>query len=440
MNPLNQQLNLQSKPLNVVIIGLGAMGKGLFYQCTITPGIRCIAIADLDIGKCVDAAVLLQQPYAVVADNDSLNQAIQQEKTAITDDGLLLAACDHADIVIEASSAIAAGAKFVITALQHKKHVVLMNAEIDLLYGPYFMHVAREHGVVCTSVDGDQYGVLKRIIDEISLWGFELVMAGNIKGFLDRYSNPVKIIPEADKRNLDYKMCTSYTDGTKLNIEMAIIANALGMKTPVAGMLGPQASHVTEVTELYDFDALWQGDKTPVVDYILGAEPGGGVFVVAYNDHPYQRQMLDYYKLGKGPYYVIYRHCHLCHVEAMRTIADIAIAGVPLLQPWQGLRTNVFAYAKRDLKAGELLDGLGGHTCYGLLENCDPGTRSNRLPVLLADHVRLTRDIPRDSMINFEDIIYNTSDEAFSLYFNTVEISKTLTGNIVKQPVMPATS
>jgi predicted homoserine dehydrogenase-like protein len=119
---------------------------------------------------------------------------------------------------------------------------------------------------------------------------------------------------------------------------MAIIANALGMKTPVAGMLGPQASHVTEVTELYDFDALWQGDKTPVVDYILGAEPGGGVFVVAYNDHPYQRQMLDYYKLGKGPYYVIYRHCHLCHIEAMRTIADIAIAGVPLLQPWQGLR------------------------------------------------------------------------------------------------------
>ena len=136
-----------------------------------------------------------------------------------------------------------------------------MNAEIDLLFGPYFAELAEANGVVCTSIDGDQYGVLKHLIDDFELWGFQPVMAGNIKGFLDRYANPTKIIAEADKRRLDYKMCTSYTDGTKLNIEMAIIANAFGMRTIKPGMTGPCADRVTEVFDLFDFEKNWS-DKT----------------------------------------------------------------------------------------------------------------------------------------------------------------------------------
>lgn len=429
MEPLLETLRSRKNDIRVVIIGLGAMGKGLYYQCKITPGIRCVGIADINLGKCVDAAAMVGDSFRLAQTVDHVHDAIRHECIAVCEDGELLAACELADVVIEASNSIAAGATFVLTALNHKKHVVLMNAEIDLLFGPYFMKVARENGVICTSIDGDQYGVLKRVIDDFQLWGFDLVMAGNIKGFLDRYSNPTKIIPEADKRNLDYKMCTSYTDGTKLNIEMAIIANAFGMKTLVPGMMGPRASHVSEVPRIFDLETLWEGRK-PFVDYILGAEPGGGIFAVGYHKHPYQQSMMEYYKMGKGPFYLFYRPYHLCHVEAIASVAEPFLYEKALLQPRKGFQADVYAYAKADLKAGDTLDGLGGYTCYGMIENCVEPNGQNRLPILLADNVVLRKDIPKDGKINFEDVEAKPQDFAFELAAKAARASRELGGKI----------
>jgi predicted homoserine dehydrogenase-like protein len=405
------------------------MGKGLYYQCKITPGIRCVGIADINLGKCVDAAAMVGDAFRLAQTVDEVHDTIRQDCIAVCEDGELLAACELADVVIEASNSIAAGAAFVLTALTHRKHVVLMNAEIDLLFGPYFMKVAAQNGVICTSIDGDQYGVLKRVIDDFQLWGFDLVMAGNIKGFLDRYSNPTKIIPEANKRNLDYKMCTSYTDGTKLNIEMAIIANAFGMKTLVPGMMGPQANHVSEVPHIFDLETLW-ADRKPFVDYILGAEPGGGIFAVGYHKHPYQQSMMEYYKMGKGPFYLFYRPYHLCHVEAIASVAEPFLYEKGLLQPRTGFQTDVYAYAKTDLKAGDTLDGLGGYTCYGMIENCVEPNGQNRLPILLADNVTLRKDVPKDGKINFEDVEVRQGDFAFELAAKAAMASKELGGKV----------
>lgn len=423
MENLLEKLKSLDRDIRVVIIGMGAMGKGLYYQCKITPGVKCVAVADLNVGKCIESVQMVNDNYQIVQNENELHDAIDQQYVAICEDGELLAKCEYADVVVEASNAIGAGARFVLTALNRKKHVVLMNAEIDLLYGPYFLEVAEQNGVICASIDGDQYGVLKRVIDDFQLWGFDLVMAGNIKGFLDRYSNPTKIIPEADKRNLDYKMCTSYTDGTKLCIEMAIIANAFGMKTLVPGMHGPRARHVTEVFDHFNFDALWV-DKVPFVDYLLGAEPGGGVFAIGYHDHPYQRSMMEYYKMGKGPFYLFYRPYHLCHVEAIASIVEPFLYKKPLLQPKAGFHADVYTYAKVDLKKGETLDGLGGYTCYGLIENCTPSNGENRLPILLAENVKLKRDIRKDEKINYEDIEFNPNDFAFDLAMKAKDASE----------------
>jgi predicted homoserine dehydrogenase-like protein len=425
MENLLTQLKSLKQDVKVVIIGMGAMGKGLYYQCKITPHVKCIGVADLNVNKCIEAAVMVTEPYAVVENESEVHDALKRGQLAICQDGELLAACEDADVVVEASSAIAEGAKFVITALKMKKHVVLMNAEIDLLFGTYFMQLAEENGVICTSIDGDQYGVLKRVIDDFQLWGFDLVMAGNIKGFLDRYANPTKIIAEADKRNLDYKMCTSYTDGTKLNIEMAITANAYGMKTVVPGMLGPSAKHVTEIFNLYNFEELW-ADKVPFVDYILGAEPGGGVFAVGYHDHPYQRSMMEYYKMGKGPFYLFYRPYHLCHVEAIASIVEPFLSNKALMQPKAGFQTDVYTYAKTDLKKGDTLDGLGGYTCYGMIENWSKPNGVNRLPILLAENVKVKRDIKKDEMINFEDIEFDPNQLAFKIAAKASEASNKL--------------
>ncbi|MBN2539664.1 MAG: homoserine dehydrogenase, partial [Deltaproteobacteria bacterium] len=269
---------------------------------------------------------------------------------------------------------------------------------------------------------GDQYGVIKHLVDDLQSWGFELVMAGNIKGFLDRYANPTSIIPEADKRNLNYKMCTSYTDGTKLNIEMAILANVYGLAVPVPGMYGPPATHVNEVFQKFDFDHLWH-DRKPFVDYILGAEPGGGVFAVGYCDHPYQQEMLAYYKMGTGPYYLFYRPYHLCHIEAISTIWEVVTRNTPFLQPDHGFQTNVYTYAKRNLKRGTALDGIGGYDCYGLIEDCTSQTMRPGLPICLAENVVLNRDFQRDEKICINDVTIAPDRFDFSLYEKALRVS-----------------
>jgi predicted homoserine dehydrogenase-like protein len=253
------------------------------------------------------------------------------------------------------------------------------------------------------------------------------VVAGNIKGFLDRSANPTTIVPEADKRNLDYRMCTSYTDGTKLGIEMALVANAYGLRTAVPGMLGPRARDVTEVLDLFDFASIRDGESA-VVDYVLGAEPGGGVFVVGASDDPYQRDMLEYYKMGKGPFYLFYRPYHLCHVEAMQSVAEAVLDGRALLQPTCGFRTNVIAYAKTDLRAGDSCDGIGGYTCYGMVENTPRDGTTDGLPICLAEDVVLARDIPRDERITMDDLVELPRDrDDFKLYESAVQASLEIT-------------
>jgi predicted homoserine dehydrogenase-like protein len=420
-NLLNRLKALQSS-IRVAIVGIGSMGKGLFYQCQITPGIECVAMADIKVERAINCAVWMKRDYRVVDNLGAMQETIRQGRIAICEDGDLAAKCELVDVLIESSNSIGAAGQFSVTALEHGKHLVLMNAEADLIFGPYLMDLAQSNGSVYTSCDGDQYGVMKHLVDDLELWGFDLVMAGNIKGFLDRYSNPTKIIPEADKRHLDYKMATAYADGTKLCIEMALLANALGLSIHVLGMHGPRAFHVQDVFHLFDFNALWK-NKQPLVDYILGAEPGGGIFAIGYCEDPYQKSMLSYYKMGEGPFYLFYRPYHLCHVEAMGCVAEAFLNGYPLLQPAHGFRTNVYAYAKRGLHQGEKLDGIGGYTCYGLIENCTQGNDHSGLPICLAEEVTLKRNVSRDEKIFFSDIQYDPDRFDFVLYEESVKCS-----------------
>jgi predicted homoserine dehydrogenase-like protein len=201
------RLKALEQPIKIGIIGIGSVGKGLTFQVQITPGIECVAIADIKLDRAIACAEWLKRDYQVVGNLGELQAAIQRGKLAVCEDGDLIARSELIDVLIESSSSIAAGGQFALTAIEHHTHVVMMNYEADLIFGPYLLHQAQQQGVVYTVCDGDQPAVLKRLIDEIKFMGFELVMAGNIKGYLDRYANPTTIIPEADKRGLDYKMC-----------------------------------------------------------------------------------------------------------------------------------------------------------------------------------------------------------------------------------------
>jgi predicted homoserine dehydrogenase-like protein len=412
-----ERLRALREEIGVAIVGVGSAGEGLLHQCERTPGMRCVAIADIDLARAVACAESVAREHRVVTTLGDLHDAIHRGALAVCEDGEMLARCERTRVLIEASSSVPAGGAHALAALEHGLDVVMMNAEADLEFGPYLMRVARANGAVYTSCDGDQPAVISRLVSDLRLWGFELVMAGNVKGFLDRHANPTTIAPEADKRYLDHKMCASYTDGTKLAVEMALVANAFGCDPVLTGMRGPRAGHVRDVLRLFDLETLWQ-QRQPLVDYVLGAEPKGGVFAVGHCDDPYQRRMLSWLppEMGDGPFYVFYRPYHLVHVEAMACVAEAVLDRRALLQPWAGPRTDVYARAKRDLREGEVLDGIGGYACYGLLERCADNRDRPGVPICLSEGMRLRREVRKDEKILLSDVTFDADSAAHRLY------------------------
>jgi len=403
-------LERRGKPLRVVVVGAGgSMGQGIALQLGKVPGVRLLAAVDRNITGAIRAAELHGHPWAIPSSSADMAKALRDGTTIVTDDvfPLLARGRDAADVLVESTNTVAFAARAVETALRKHIHVVLMNAEVDCLLGPWLHQAARECGVIVTSDAGDQHGVLMRMIEEIQLWGFEIVMAGNIKGFLDRYATPDSIAGEARKRNLNPVMCAAYTDGTKLNIEMALVANATGLAPACCGMLGPRAQHVSEVFEKFDLQSL---RKAGVVDYLLGAEPGGGVFVVGYCDDPVQQGYLNYYKMGKGPYYLFYRPYHLCHLETPYAIASAAISRKPIFAPREESLADVVAFAKRDLPAGAAMRiGIGGGDVYGMIARREFCTALGAVPICLLDRehgdvARVKRRMGRDRPITWDDV------------------------------------
>ncbi len=399
----------------IAIIGTGFMGRAMLWQTRANSLLDCVAVYDINIDTFIPFLRKNGIKYTQVNSAQEMRSALLSKSLAVCSDVKLISESKDIDAVIDASSAISEAVVFCADVLNSGKHLIMLNAEADLMFGVYFTEIARKNSVVYTSCDGDQYGVLKRIIEEIKPWGFQVVMAGNIKGFLNRYANEQSIAEEAEKRGLNHKMCASYTDGTKLNIEMALIANSEGYTAKYKGMLGPQARQVTEVFTVFDLEKLW-ADRIPCVDYLLGAEPGGGVYVIGYCQAPFQQELLYYYKMGKGPFYLFYRPYHLCHLECTKTVLEAVLEKKVLMQPRQQMMTNVFAYAKKDLQVGELLDGPGGFTCYGLIENMLDQKHTEGFPICLTDGLRTKRVMKKDEKILLSDIEINPARLDYNIY------------------------
>jgi predicted homoserine dehydrogenase-like protein len=385
------------------------MGQGVALQIGKTPGIRMVAAVDVDLARAQRAAELHGRDWVLAGTAKEISGAIQTGRTVVTADAFAVMSTgrEAVDVLVESTNTVAFAARIVMRALGSGVDVVLMNAEVDCLLGPLLQKLAKENGAIVTSDAGDQHGVLLRMIDEIRLWGLEIVMAGNIKGFLDRYATPDSIVEEARKRNLNPVMCVAYTDGTKLNIEMALVANATGLVPVRCGMIGPRARNVTEVFDKFEFDKL----RNPgVVDYILGAEPGGGVFVVGHCDEAIQQGYLSYYKMGTGPFYLAYRPYHLCHMETPLAIAEVALRRSAILVSRSRPVAGVGTFAKTDLASGVSIDtGIGGASVYGMIDRAENLRESRAVPICLLDReggppAKMLHHVAKDQVVTWDDI------------------------------------
>lgn len=403
-----QRLADRGEPIRLGMIGAGFMGRGVALNIVnSTPGIELVAIANRNISGAETAYLEAGVEDVVCADSRiELERAISNGRPAITEDAIAVCQAENVDVILEVTGAIEYGAQIALEAIRNGKHLLLMNAELDSTIGPILKIEADNARVIYTNVDGDQPGVILNLYRFVRGLGVRPVLCGNVKGLQDPYRNPTTQKAFAEKWGQKPHMVASFADGTKISFEQSIVANATGMRVARRGMLGPElppGTPLEKTTEIYPLEYLEEGPG--IVDYVVGPSPNGGVFVLGMHDDPKQQHYLNLYKVGRGPLYCFYNPYHLCHLEVANTVARAALFQDAAVTPLAGPMVDVVATAKIDLKVGQVLDGIGWYMTYGQAENSDTVYEEKLLPMGLAEGCVLKRDIPKDTVLTYDDVI-----------------------------------
>jgi predicted homoserine dehydrogenase-like protein len=394
------------RPIRIALIGSGFMAKGIVLQlATAVKGVALAAVVSRNLAAAsqivADAGLQSQRVESV----NELRRAMSEGKVAVTQDWQSACQADGIDAIVEVTGSIEYAAHVACAAIAARKHLILMNAELDGTVGPLLARRANAAGVICTNADGDQPGVTMNLFRFVRGLGIRPVLCGNIKGLHDPYRTPTTQAEFAARWGQKPHMVTSFADGTKVSFEQAIVANATGMGVGKRGMFGPTVPANTPIEQAAtSLPAEQFMDGPGIVDYVVGAAPSPGVFVLGTIENPLQRHYLELYKLGKGPLYCFYMPYHLCHFEVPNTVARAVLFHDATIAPLGGPLVEVVTAMKRDAKAGETLDDLGHYMTYGLCENADVVRKQRLLPIGIAGGCRLRRDVERDSVLTYRDV------------------------------------
>lgn len=395
------------KPIRIGLIGSGEMGTDIVTRVAHMDGIEIGAIAELNLPNATKAVDIAYQEkdHAVEAGSASaLTSAMESGKIAVTSDASLVIGSDLIDVVIDATGVPAVGAEIGLRAMEHGKHLVMMNVEADVTIGAYLKSEADRLGVTYSLGAGDEPSSCMELIEFVSAMGHPIVAAGKGK------NNPLNIdaIPpdyeeEAARRHMNVRMLVEFVDGSKTMVEMAAIANATGLVPDKPGMHGPAAT-LGELSKVLvpekDGGVL---SKVGVVDYSIGKGVAPGVFVIADMSHPRISERMEDLKMGKGPYFTFHRPYHLTSLEVPLTCARVVLYGkadmVPLAKPV----AEVCAVAKKDLKPGDRLDAIGEY-CYRAWIMTAPEARAAKaIPCGLLQGGSVTAPIKKGDLITYQN-------------------------------------
>jgi predicted homoserine dehydrogenase-like protein len=401
------------RPVRVGLAGAGQMGSGLAAQIGKIPGMELVACADIDLARAENALKLAG--IDKIGHNSDASASIENGQGGVVDNAKALAELPI-DIVYEATGVPWVGAEVADACIDASKHILMLNVETDVTIGQYLANKANKNGVIYSVANGDEPVACKELYDFSVDLGFEIVCVGKGKNNpLDQTANPDTCLEKATKKKMNPKMLASFEDGSKTMIEMAALANAIGLPPDRVGMNGP----VSEVKDLNK--TLIPSEDGGVlsgigrVDYAFGPAPG--VFSIVKSDNQTVIDEMEYLSMGAGPYYTFYRPYHLASIEAPRSVGMAIINKEPGLQPTTWI-AEVIGHAKKDLAKGDKIDGIGGYVSYGVTYPVEQSKEF--VPLGLLEGAEVLEDIKAGDPI---------SKSAVQLPDNLINNLRTLQGN-----------
>ncbi len=396
----------ENQPIRVGIIGAGQMGYGLISQITRIPGMVVGGICDVNVRNAERARDFYQ------------SQEKRQEKTVVSDDYRKIIQSDHVEVVVDATGIPEVGANISLEALRSKKHLVLLNVEVDITIGSYMHSMFQSAGLVYTGSAGDEPAAIVELYQFAKTMGLDVVVAGKGKNNpLKPTANPDTCKEEALSKNMSPHMLAAFQDGTKTMAEMNLLSNAIGLVPDKVGMHGVDAGldNVAEKLNLKENGGVL--DNLGVVDYVNGLAPG--VFVIVKSElEPVDEELRYLLKVDSshGPHYTLYRPYHLASLETPITIAQAVLNHDTSIHPLGAPISETVTVAKRDVQPGETLDGIGGYSVRGVLETHEEMKSNGHIPIgLISGNVVAKKAIREGQFLTEDDIKLDPSTTVWKL-------------------------
>ena len=412
----------EGKIIRAGIVGAGQMGRGMVTQMALMKGIMPAIVSDIKFENVINAfhyAGISDENIAVAKTLEEANRYMEQGKYVATENSDLISQANLVEVAIDVTGVPEVGVKIAIDAMNNKKHVVMMDVETDVVIGSYLKKLGDKNGVIYTGSAGDEPGAVMELYSFARAMGMEVVVMGKGKNNkLDYDCNPDTVLEEATRRKMSPRMLTSFKDGTKTMVEMTAMSNATGFIPDVIGGHGPSASPKDRCADLNEIFKLKKDggilEKHHVVEYVNGIAPGVFVTVTTQNEEiAYQ---MGYHSMGPGPLWTLYRPYHLCNLETPLTVAKIVIDGEPTIIPLDGPVSECITVAKRDLKAGETIDGIGGYTTYGSIATAQETYEKGYVVYALVNkNARMKCDIKKGTLLTLDMVDLDTSTQLYQV-------------------------
>jgi predicted homoserine dehydrogenase-like protein len=400
-------------PITIGLAGAGQMGTDIVVQVALMPGMRIGAISEVRPQAAIDAALLAGHDRSdiVQAGNAAaIDRAIEAGKIAVTDDLHALAAAGRIDVIIDATGNPNIGTLFALEVMKNGKHIVMLNVEADITIGRFLKEEARKAGVVYTGAAGDEPACTLEIIGFARSLGFNIIAAGKGK------NNPLKIdaMPadyekEAAERNMNARMLVEFVDGSKTAIEMVAIANATGLVPDVPGMHGPTATLEELASVLCPREDGGVLNRKGIVDYSIGKGVAPGVFCIIETRHPRVLERMVDLKVGKGPYFTIFRPYHLTSLEVPLSAARAVVYKRADMEPLDHPVAEAVAVAKSDLGQGQSLGMIGENDYRGFAMTWGDARAKGALPIGLAERAKVVKPVKSGDFLTYENCVPDDS-------------------------------